>query len=102
MHKKITEYVEKWMGRGYSDDIPDEVPTALTQMGLAPSWKAIAIAILKNDHSMKSLGFEAGYSPWYSELKRIELAARPGGKKYQRQLMLFSGEQHEPVIRSLA
>lgn len=85
MQSKITEYVEKWMGRGYSDDIPDEVPHALTQMGLAPSWKAIAIAILKNDHSMKSLGFEAGYSPWYSELKRIEIEAR-GGKDIQKWL----------------
>ena len=87
MRSKITEYVQKWMERGYSDDIPDEVPTALMQMGLAPSWKAIAIAILKNDHSMKSLGFEAGYSPWYSELKRIEIESRGGLK--QRQLRLF-------------
>ena len=85
MQSKIFEYVQKWKRRGYSDDIPGEVLTALTQMGLAPSWKAVAIAILKNDHSMKSLGFEAGYSPWYSELKRIELEARRG----ERQEKLF-------------
>jgi predicted phosphoadenosine phosphosulfate sulfurtransferase len=83
MQSKILEYVKKWRGRGYFEDIPDEVPTALTQMGLAPSWKAIAIAILKNDHSMKSLGFEAGYSPWYSELKRVEIEAR-GGERQRR------------------
>lgn len=84
MQSKITEYVKKWKRRGYSDDLPDEVPTALTQMGLAPSWKAIAIAVLKNDHSMKSLGFEAGYSPWYSELKRIEIEARGGTERQGR------------------
>ena len=84
MQSKISEYVKKWTGRGYSDGIPDEVPAALSQMGLAPSWRAIAIAILKNDHSMKSLGFEAGYSPWYSVLKRIEIEARGGSERQAR------------------
>lgn len=51
---------------------------------LAPSWKAIAIAILKNDMQMTSLGYQATESEWYGVLKQIEL-----GKKPLRQLRLF-------------
>jgi len=77
MRAKINEYVEKWKGRGYADDIPDEVPDVLMKDQLAPSYKAIAIAILKNDHPMQSLGFEPKASKWYGILKRIELENRP-------------------------
>lgn len=49
----------------------------------APSYKAIALAILKND--MTDLGFTPPVSAWYSELKRIEIEARGG----ERQMRLF-------------
>ena len=52
MRKRIEQYVSEWRLRGYSMDIPDEVPAALMAEDLAPSYKAIAIAILKNDHYM--------------------------------------------------
>jgi predicted phosphoadenosine phosphosulfate sulfurtransferase len=35
---------------------------------LAPSYKAIAIAILKNDHSLKTLGFDKAESDISSQL----------------------------------
>jgi predicted phosphoadenosine phosphosulfate sulfurtransferase len=35
----------------------------------APSYKAIAIAILKNDHACHSLGFQAPISHWYYYFK---------------------------------
>jgi predicted phosphoadenosine phosphosulfate sulfurtransferase len=93
MREKIAKYIRTWKARGYSHDIPDEVPTALMQMGLAPSYKAIAFAILKSDPSMKSLGFSAPASPWYSELKRIEIAQRPNTKRPQWiQLDLFRSQ----------
>ena len=38
-------------------------------LNLAPSYKAIAIAILKNDVSGESLGFTAKRSDWYYHLK---------------------------------
>lgn len=64
---------------GYSLDIPDEVPEALSCDGLAPSYKQIAIAILSSDHYMRSLGYSSPVSPWYYELKRPELKRRAIG-----------------------
>lgn len=43
---------------------------------LAPSYRQIAIAILKHDHALTSLGFTAEMSPWYMALKRLEIAER--------------------------
>lgn len=70
-------------------DIPDEVPAALMAEDLAPSYKAIAIAILKNDHYMTNLGFSPPHSMWYDTLKRIEIQARPEVKPKYIQLDLF-------------
>jgi len=74
--KRVRDYIQTWQARGYSDDIPDEVPRELMRLGLAPSYKAIAIAILQNDLQFTSLGFAPRCSPWYSELKRLEIEAR--------------------------
>lgn len=77
---KINQYIEQWKRRGYVDDIPDEVPMPLMRLNLAPSYKAIACAILSNDVAFKSLGFEGIPSDWYGALKKIEIRARNGGK----------------------
>ncbi len=77
--KKVELYLEHWKHCGYPDDIPDEVPDALMRLNLAPSWKAIAIAILKNDLHFTSLGFSVAHSKWYDVLKKIELDARNDG-----------------------
>ena len=76
MKERALQYIAIWKERGYSDGIPDEVPSGLMAEGLAPSYKAICLAILKNDHSMTSLGFGRSKSRWYDELKRIELDRR--------------------------
>lgn len=73
---KIRKYIQAWNRQGYSDDIPDEVPDVLMNYFLAPSYRAIAIAILKNDNSFQSLGFTPSYSPWYKTLKKMELQER--------------------------
>lgn len=49
------------------------------QLQLAPSYKAIAFALLRNDVRLHSLGFEAGESDWYGVLKREELTRRANG-----------------------
>jgi len=77
-------YVELWKHRDYFDDIPDEVPDLIMHAGLAPSYKAIAIALLKNDTRLASLGMGAFTSKWYSPLKAIEL-----GVKKSPQFTLF-------------
>jgi predicted phosphoadenosine phosphosulfate sulfurtransferase len=84
--KRVTEYIQAWQTRGYSDDIPDEVPGELMRLRLAPSYKAIAIAILQNDLQFLSLGFAPKDSAWYSELKRLEIEARPQSGPTQHRL----------------
>lgn len=74
MREVAKNYVKTWEGRGYSSGIPDEVPSRLMQLRKAPSYKAICIAILKNDPA--DLGASLPVSGWYSELKRIEISAR--------------------------
>lgn len=73
---KIKKYIKDWKGKGYPEDIPDDVPDALMKQRLAPSYKAIALAILSNDINLESLGFTAPKSRWYSHFKRIELEQR--------------------------
>lgn len=73
---KVKEYISNWKKQGYADGIPDEVPAPLMQRNLAPSYKAIAQAILSNDLHMESLGFAAPSSEWYSVLKKIEISER--------------------------
>lgn len=77
MHAKIQHYLTMWERHGYSSGVPDTVLDDLMHERLAPSYKAIALAILKCDHGLHSLGFTTEATPWYSALKRIELAARP-------------------------
>lgn len=75
-HKRVDDWINDWKNKGYEKDIPDEVPDVLMKQNLAPSYKQIAIAILKNDMQMESLGYTAKYSEWYSYYKKIELAER--------------------------
>lgn len=84
--EKIGEYVRQWEGRGYEAGIPDEAPAELERNGLVPSYRRICIAILKNDHPLKTLGFTPTKSKYYGILKRIEIDARP--KKYGKQLKI--------------
>lgn len=69
----VNDYEKMWVSRCYSDGIPDEVPKIIDAEGLAPSWKRIALAILKNDMDMVALGHIPKRSSWYGVLKRIEL-----------------------------
>lgn len=63
-----------WEDRCYSNGIPDEAPQEIYDK--VPSYKRIAIAILKNDISLKTLGFQPKISKYYSEFKRIEIEQR--------------------------
>lgn len=83
MRGAAEKYIARWKSRGYSDDIPDEAPARLDALGKAPSYKAIVRAILRGDTT--ELGVPRPFSPWYSELKRIEIEGRGG----ERQLRLF-------------
>lgn len=70
--QKIDAYLATWETRCYTEGIPDEVETLLQKSGRAPSYKAIAMAILKNDHHLTTLGFQGFETPYYGLLKRLE------------------------------
>ena len=76
VHSRVLRYIEKWKDRGYPNDIPDEVPHELAKLGKAPSYKAVCLALLQNDHALTSLGFSPKTSKYYKALKRIELKER--------------------------
>ena len=81
VHAKIKKYIKTWSERGYPNDIPDEIPDGLMQTGLAPSYKAICHALLKNDMHLTSLGFSQPKSFWYSAIKRVEIEQRERNKQ---------------------
>ncbi len=74
MEKKISGWIKEWEQRCYSDGIPDEGPAELGDK--VPSYKRIAMAILKCDHPLVSLGFSPPKSEVYNTLKRIEIEQR--------------------------
>ena len=68
--ERVQGYLSTWKGRCYSDDIPEEVPAKVAASGRAPSYKALAIAILKGDMQLLSLGFEPVTSKYYEQLRQ--------------------------------
>lgn len=84
---RILEYINNWKSNGYSSDIPDSAPSRLDELGLVPSYKKIALAILNNDFpAFNFLGFK-NKSNIYSIIKRDELI-RNGKHKPQLKLHL--------------
>lgn len=83
MKSRIAHYLETWKHRGYCNGIPEEVPHELMRLNLAPSHKAIAIAILKNDHTLSSLGYSKPVSPWYNAIKKHEIETRNRSNRYE-------------------
>jgi predicted phosphoadenosine phosphosulfate sulfurtransferase len=73
MVKKILSYIEKWVKNCYKEGIPDECPVDIERNLLAPSYRQICIAIMKNDTQLKTLGMDREKCKAYSELKRAEL-----------------------------
>lgn len=72
MKKQIEEYVKTWENRCYYRGIPDEVPVEIFDK--VPSYKKIAIAILRND--LQILGITPKKSIYYNILKKIEIDKR--------------------------
>jgi predicted phosphoadenosine phosphosulfate sulfurtransferase len=64
----------KWhMDRGYPEGIPDSAEPELEAQRIAPSWRRIVKAILRNDYWCKGLGFSQHKSGSYDRyLKMME------------------------------
>ena len=81
---KINKYIENWEGKGYPEGIPDEAPFELEKRGLAPSYRLICIALMRNPHNLESLGFSREKCKIYQEIKREEIYNRNiKGKQYK-------------------
>ncbi len=52
--------------------IPDQLQEKLAKSGRAPNYKMIALAILKNDYSLKTLGLDVGISEYYIALRLLD------------------------------
>ena len=76
MQTLIERYISKWEGQGYPSGIPDEAPAKLEQFNKAPSYRKICAAILKNDLTLSTLGYNRKKTEAYGLLKRIELEER--------------------------
>jgi len=61
-----------WEERCYKEGIPDSVEPLLAGTGRVPSYKEISMAILRNDHTLKSLGFSGKESKYANMLKNIK------------------------------
>lgn len=76
MRTKIANFIAVWERRGYPLGIPDAADPKLESYGLAPSYRRICLAILKNDLALVSLGYSRPQTDAYCTLKRIEIAGR--------------------------
>lgn len=68
---KIMLFEKWWMNRGYPEGIPDEAPYALEAKRLAPSWRRVCKALLRNDYWCKGLGFSQHKSPAYDRYQKL-------------------------------
>ena len=78
MRTRIENYIKLWENRCYPEGLPDEVPMEINDM--VPNYRRIAIAILRNDVALKSLGFTPKPCEAYNNLKRIGIAKRNENK----------------------
>jgi predicted phosphoadenosine phosphosulfate sulfurtransferase len=80
----VEAYAKIWEDRCYSSGIPEEVPKKLADSGRVPSYKSIAIAFLKNDLKLRSLGFV------YSDTSELsDMLYRKKKESDSSQLMMF-------------
>lgn len=86
MKEKIEKYIKDWKLKGYYSDIPDEANKRLETLNKVPSYRKICIAILKNDHSLKTLGLNDFHSKYYDYYKKIELENRNPNKQLKLDL----------------
>jgi len=69
---RVAEYIRLWQHRCYGSGIPDEVPHKVAQSGRAPSWRSVAMCILKNDLHLYGLGFA---TPAYDRQRQVAALA---------------------------
>jgi predicted phosphoadenosine phosphosulfate sulfurtransferase len=76
---KIGVFEKWWLTRGYEEGIPDEAPYELEAKKLAPSWRRVVKALLRNDFWCKGLSFTQHKSAAYE--KYIQLKKKQQSEK---------------------
>ncbi len=74
--RRFRVFVKWWRKRGYPDDIPDESPPQLENKGLAPSYRRLCKALLRNDYWCKGLKFSQPKSDVYKAFVKAKKAER--------------------------
>ena len=69
---KISVFEKWWIARGYPDGIPDEAPYELEAKKLAPSWRRVVKALLRNDFWCKGLSFTQHKSAAYEKYIQLK------------------------------
>lgn len=70
--QRVKVYCQTWEARCYVDGIPDEAIEALEKINRVPSYKSIAMCILKNDLMLRGIGFTEEEGNLAKELRRIK------------------------------
>jgi predicted phosphoadenosine phosphosulfate sulfurtransferase len=83
LKRLVRDFISTWEKRCYPNGLSDFAPRCLEKMCGVPSYRVIALAILKNDVTMKSLGFTPPPSRVYSQIKRAEIRARGTSNQYE-------------------
>lgn len=60
-------FIKGWIGRGYTNGIPDEAPKVLEDKQWAPSWRRLCKVLLRNDWWCKGLGMTQPKSEAYGK-----------------------------------
>jgi predicted phosphoadenosine phosphosulfate sulfurtransferase len=74
---RIASYIETWERRCYLTGIPDSLPPKVASSGRAPCYKMLATAILRNDFTLKCLGFSGPMSEYYEGLRAAKAEPSP-------------------------
>lgn len=65
-------FIGWWRNRGYGGQIPQEAPAVLEAKKIAPSWRRMCKALLRNDYWCKGLGFTQPRSEAYGKYLQIK------------------------------
>jgi predicted phosphoadenosine phosphosulfate sulfurtransferase len=76
LRKRIKTYIRKWELSGYESGMPDEAPRRLEEINKVGSYRLLCIALMKNDVTLKTLGFSRPPCKLYNQLKRAELMSK--------------------------
>lgn len=70
--ERFRVFMKGWVGRGYTNGIPDKAPKVLEDAHWAPSWRRMCKCLLRNDWWCKGLGMTQPKSEAYGKYLEIK------------------------------